>query len=97
MYKMALTQEILPGKLGEAKAWMRQIDKERSERDPAYKPPKRYITVFGNVHQLVVEWERDKLPEDPGLIAEQEPGKFVPVIVPGRTELLVLKELGLDS
>ena len=100
MYKLVLTHEILPGKLSAMKAWMKQRDEARRKRDPAYKPYKRYITVFGSVHQLVIELEVAKMEEEPlayAGIAGEAQGEFMAMIVPGRTELRVLKELDLGS
>ncbi len=100
MYKVVLTHEVLPGKLSAMKAWLKQQDEARSKRDPAYVPWKRYITIFGSVHQMVIELEVDKVPEEPWVYAEtagEAQEEFLTMIVPGRTELRVLKELDLGS
>jgi hypothetical protein len=101
VYKLILTHEVLPGKLAAIEAWFKEQDRERKKRNPEYTPYRRYITVFGNVHRLVVEAEMEKLPEDPWVFAEGPPSKagavFHEMIVPGRTELTLLKELELDS
>jgi hypothetical protein len=101
MYNVILTHEVLPGKLPAMKEWFIQQDKVRKERDPNYTPPRRYITVFGSVHQFVAEFEMEKLPENPWVFAESAPegaqAEFLTMIVPGRTELRVLKEIDLGS
>lgn len=103
MYKLVLIHEVLPGKLAALKAWSQQQDQERKERDAAYTPPRRYITVFGSVHQVIVEAEVETIPapflergyaEHP---AEGNQGEFLKLIVPGRSELRVLKELDISS
>jgi hypothetical protein len=64
---------------------------------------KRYITVAGSVHQVTVEIEGEEIPvsmlehpyaEGP---AEGAQGEFLQWIVPGRTEIRLLKELDLSS
>jgi hypothetical protein len=101
MYKALLIHEVLPGKLSEMKKWFKQADETRRKDDPNYKPFKRYITVFGSVHRIVIEVEMEKVPEDPLVYAEGAPegtqGEFLKMIVPGRSELLLLKELDLSS
>lgn len=105
MYKIVLTHEILPGKLGELKAWCKQQNQKRLVQDPSYRPYKRYVTVFGNVHQVVIEVETDQPPQDWLSFAyaevgpeeeEGSQGEFLKLIVPGRTELKLLKELDLS-
>ena len=101
MYKVILTHEVLPGKLPAMKAWFKEQDKVRSERNPDYRRPRRYITIFGSVHQFVAEFEMEKLPEDLWVYAESPPegaqAEFLKMIVPGRTEVRLLKELELGS
>jgi len=105
MYKVVLTHEVLPGKLAELKAWFKQQDEQRQAQDPAYTPWKRYITVFGSVHQIVIEIEMDQPPEEPWLsgYAEFGPeqldgaqGEFLKMIVPGQSELKLWKALDLS-
>jgi hypothetical protein len=102
MYKIVLIHEVLPGKLAALKAWCSQQDQERKARDAAYTPPKRYITLFGSVHQVMVEAEVETIPE-PFLRgyaehpAEGAQGEFLQLIVPGHSELRVLKELNISS
>ena len=52
MYKVVVTHEILPSKILELKAWLKRKDEEIGKQDPTYTPYKRYLTVFGNMHQL---------------------------------------------
>ena len=103
MYKLILTHEVLPGRLKEMMAWFKQADESRKKQDPAYKPYKRYITCFGSAHKVVIEMEvKDPAKADwiwEGAYAERSsgPGDFSAMIVPGRTEVLLLKELDLSS
>ena len=78
---------------------MSEADEKRTEQNPEYKPFKRYITVFGSVHQVIVEIEMEKLPEEPVVYAEmadEGQSELLTFIVPGRTTLHVLKELDLS-
>lgn len=93
MYKMILTHEVLPGKLTAMKEWFKADDDARAKQNPAYKPPKRHITVFGSVHQVVIEAEMEKCSEQPFVYAEAGQREVLEFIVPGRTELRVLKEI----
>ena len=97
MYKAQLIHEVLPGKFPEMQEWFRKADEKRKKEDPNYKPFKRYITVFGSVHRVIVEIEMEKVPEDPFLYAESTApagaDDFQNLIVPGRTELLLLREI----
>jgi hypothetical protein len=101
MYKVILTHEVLPGKLPAMKEWFKKQDKARAGREPGYVPPKRYITVFGSVHQFVAEFEMEKLPEELWVYAEFAPegaqAEFLTMIVPGQTEVRLLKKLDLDA
>ena len=65
MYKLVLTHEVLPGKLPELKVWFKQQDQQRQAQEPGYTPWKRYITIFGSVHQLVIEVELAQPPQEP--------------------------------
>jgi hypothetical protein len=103
MYKIILSHEVMPGKLADMKRWLVQQDIKRKEENPDYTPPKRYITVAGSVHQVTVEVEGEEIPvsmlehpyaEGP---AEGAQGEFLQWIVPGRTEIRLLKELDLGS
>jgi hypothetical protein len=98
-YKLLLLHEVLPGKLATMKAWFKQQDRARKEQDATYIPRRRYTTVFGSVHQVLVEMEAEKIPEylleqsyaeHP---AEGAQGEFLQLIVPGRTEMRVLQRL----
>ena len=101
MYQIVLIHEVLPGKLPEMKTWFKEADERRASQNPDYRPPRRFITVFGSVHQFVAMFEMEKVPEEPLVYAEMAPegeqGEFLKLIVPGRTEIHVLKELELDS
>jgi hypothetical protein len=103
MYKIILSHEVMPGKLADMKRWIVQQDIKRKEENPDYTPPKRYITVAGSVHQVTVEVEGEEIPvymlehpyaEHP---AEGPQSEFLQWIVPGRSEVRLLKELDLSS
>ena len=55
-------------------------------------PPTRYITVFGSANQIVIEVETDTIPEKVYAEATHNEG-LLPLIVPGRTELRLLKKI----
>ena len=100
MYKLVLIHEVLPGRLADMVAWMKKQDAERVKQDPAYKPFKRYITVFGSAHQVTIEVEVEKLSEEPLVYAEMAldggQGEFLGFITPGTTAIHLLKELDLS-
>jgi hypothetical protein len=101
MYKLILTHEVMPGKLPALNAWFRQRDAERKQQNPEYQPPKRYITVYGSLHQVVIEAETESAVSHlterayAELGGEGAQGEFLAMIVPGRSELRLLKELDL--
>jgi hypothetical protein len=99
MYKAVLTHEVIPGKLSDLKQWFQNADQERKARNPDYTPPKRYITVIGNLTKFYGEVEREALPEHlSGWIENIEgQGNLKDLIVPGRTERYVLKELEIEG
>lgn len=102
MYKMILSHEVMPGKLPALNAWFRQRDQERKQQNPNYQPPKRYITVYGSVHQVLIEVETEGVPGHLTERAYAEHGgdgvqaEFLAMIVPGRSELRLLKGLDLS-
>lgn len=92
MYKIVLTHEILPGKLAQVIQWLKGRDEAAHKRNPDFQPPTRYITVYGSVHQIVIEVEYDTIPD--GVYAEATHNEgLLPLIVPGRTELRLLKKI----
>lgn len=101
MYKLILTHEVMPGKLPALNAWFRQRDVERKQQNPDYQPPKRYITVYGSLHQVVIEAETESAVSHlterayAELGGEGAQGEFLAMIVPGRSELRLLKEIKL--
>jgi len=101
MYKVILTHEVMPGKLPALNAWFRQRDAERKQQNPDYRPPKRYITVYGSLHQVIIEAETESAVSHlterayAELGGEGAQGEFLAMIVPGRSELRLLKELDL--
>ncbi|MCB9156317.1 MAG: hypothetical protein H6645_04285 [Caldilineaceae bacterium] len=101
MYKLVLTHELLPGKLGEMKAWLKQSDERRKQADPSYTAIKRYITVYGSVHQITIELEMENTTDHPFVdgYAEMVGGAqddYLKMIVPGSSELKILKEIDLS-
>lgn len=99
MYKLILTHEVMPGKLHALNAWFRQRDVDRKQQNPDYQPPKRYITVYGSLHQVIIEVETDSAAgyltdhAYAELDSEGAQGEFLAMLVPGRSELRLLKEL----
>ena len=60
-------------------------------------PPKRYITVFGNLTQVVAEFPAETVPDYPVVWAEGDGGAGVyDMVIPGRSEMYVLKEIESD-
>jgi hypothetical protein len=98
----------MPGKLNDFVAWCKEADAQRKEQDPAYEPFRRFITCFGSANHVVIEIEVED-PAAEGWLWEMfaakgtgspgagSSGGFSTLIVPGRTELRLLKELDLGS
>lgn len=64
--------------------------------DPDYDGPLRqYITVFGSVNQLVIELDSETVPESVYAEATHNQG-LLPLIVPGRSVIQVLKQLEFE-
>ena len=63
--------------------------------DPDYKGPRQYITVYGSVNQLVIEVESEKPWEKSYAEATHNEG-LIPLIVPGRTVVQLLKKLEFE-
>lgn len=99
VYKAVLVHEVIPGKLSELKRWFQDADRERTAKNPGYVPPKRYITVIGNLTRVYCEWPWEVIPDHPPVWSEsiQEQGDFKDLIVPGRSEVFVLKELEIEG
>lgn len=99
MYKGVYVHEIVPGKFSEFKRWCRNADQERRERDPDYTPPKRYITVIGNLTRFYGEFDLGAVPEHPGAWSEmvERQGGFKELVIPGKSELYVLKEVIIED
>ena len=101
MYKAQLIHEVQPGKFPEMKEWFKRADEGRRKNNPDYTPFKRYLTVYGSVHRVVVEFEMEKAPEEPYFFAEGEPTgagvDFWKLIVPDITEVQLLKEIDLSD
>ena len=95
MYKMVLVHEIIPGKLSDFKRWFQNADRERKAKDPDHVPMKRYITVIGNLTRFYAERELDAVPDQPGAWLEsiENQGDLKDMVVPGSTEVYVLKEI----
>ena len=99
MYKFVLTHEIVPGKLSALKRWIKNADRERTAKNPGYKPYKRYITVIGSVTRIHIELEYETWPERPIVWSEvvEGQGEFKDLVVAGMSECTVLKELELEG
>lgn len=99
MYKAVLVHEIIPGKFSDAKRWFENADRDRKKKNPDYVPPKRYITVIGNLTRFFAEFELDTVPEHPSVWSEsiEGNGDLKDMVVPGRSELYVLKEMQIES
>ena len=46
-HKCLITHRVKPGHYEEVKKWFSDEDKKRKEKNPQYKPPRRYVTVYG--------------------------------------------------
>jgi hypothetical protein len=99
VYKAVLVHEIVPGKYSDIERWFENADRERKQRDPDYVPPKRYITVIGNLTRFFAEFELDAVPAKPSVWSEsiERHGDLKDIVVPGRTELYVLKKMRIES
>jgi hypothetical protein len=99
MYKAVLVHEVIPGKLSELKQWFQNADRERKSKNPNYTPPKRYITVIGSLTRVycLIDWET--VPDHPVVWSEiiEGQGEFKDLIVPGKSEGFVLKELEIEG
>ncbi len=62
MYKAVLTHEIMPGMLPDVIAWLKEEERKAKEKNPDTKVPERFITVFGSVNQIVIEFETEEVP-----------------------------------
>ena len=103
MFKQVMTHEILPGKLPEVKKWLQGNYDELRKKDPNfkgpnhpdYKGPRQYITVYGSANQLVIELDLEKPMEISYAEATHNEG-LIPLIVPGRTVVQLLKKLEFE-
>ena len=97
MYKVVLVHEVVPGKLAAFKRWFRNADRERKAKNPDYTPFKRYITVIGSLTRVYIEIEYEAWPERPIVWVEGVKDDFKDLIVAGKSEMYVLKELETES
>ena len=95
MYKVVLVHEIVPGKLSDYKRWFQDADKARKEKNPDYTPLKRYITVFGSLTRVFIEFDWDTVPDHPFVWSEaiEKQGDHKDMVVPGQSQMYVLKEM----
>ena len=95
MYKVMLVHEIIPGNLSAFKRWVQNADRERQAKNPDYVPPKRYITVIGLLTRVYIEFGWETLPDHPTVWSEavEGHGEFKDLVVAGKSEGYVLKEL----
>jgi hypothetical protein len=101
MYQIVVTHEIMPGKTPELIKWVQGGWDEARKKDPKLKVPgdpdyrgsqRQFITVYGSAYQFVFEAKVDKIPEEPYALAGNK-GALLPLLVPGRTTIQVLKLL----
>jgi hypothetical protein len=103
MYQLVITHEIMPGKVPDVIKWLQgNYDQARKKDpnlkvpgDPDYRGPQRqYITVFGSAYQFVMELDMEKMPDagQPYALATHN-AALLPLIVPGRTVVQLLKQL----
>ena len=92
-FKVRLSHLIVPGKYEEMAEWFRIQDKQRSENDSNYRPPKRYINQFGESFRVECEFIFDDLPSDPLVYGVTNQQDFFTFIVPGSTTMDVWKEI----
>ena len=99
MYKLVLIHKIIPGKLSAFERWVRNTDDKRKKQNPDYVPLKRYITVLGDLTKVVIEMEMETVPEHPIVWMEnvENDGDLKDMIVPGTSEIYVLKELTIEA
>ena len=58
-HKCLITHRVKPGHYKEVKKWFSDEDKKRKEKNPQYKPPRRYVTVYGQTSEVVCEFDID--------------------------------------
>ena len=99
MYKVVLTHEVIPEKLPEFIEWFKNADKKRREANPEYIPPKRYVTVYGNLRQVTIEMEFEEVPASmtksawlEGKSSQEELSSMFT-----RSEFALLKEIDTES
>ena len=97
MYQLVITHELPPGGLPAMLAYYHAVDEARAKANPAYKPPRRYATVFGSGFQVVSEHDLETLPPDMGAYMQNAQTdiekSYEKLIVPGRSEIRLLKQL----
>ena len=60
-YKLLMTHRVKPGHYEEVKKWFSDADKSRRGNNPVYENPKRYVTMFGETHEVITEVEMDEI------------------------------------
>ena len=98
MYKVILTHQVAAGKGRALAAWCKEADERRAQANPDYVAPKRYMTVFGNRGKVVIEFEVEDTAALARLLEPEKPapgGSMQDLIVPGMSELILLKEMDL--
>ncbi len=93
MVKIVLSHQVLPGKYAELVKWFKSADNTRKEKDKEYQAPKRYINQFGDAFRIYVEFVLDELPSDFMTYGTTDQPEFFSLIIPGSTEVNVLKEI----
>ena len=94
-----MVHEVIAGKLSELKRWFQNADQERKAQNPGYTPPKRYVTVIGSLTKFFGEFDLKAVPEHPSVWIEniERQGKLKNLVVAGKSELYVLRELERES
>jgi hypothetical protein len=100
MYKVVLTHLVAPGKQRAMEAWFKEADQKRAKVDPSYIVPKRYMTVFGSQSKVVCEFNVADIAALAEILEPKVPiasgtGSFLEFVVPGMSEMVLLKEIEL--
>ena len=100
MYKVILTHQVAAGKGRALADWCKEADEKRAQANPDYVAPKRYMTVFGNRGKVVIEFVVEDAATLARLLEPETPAagggsNMQDLIVPGMSEMLLLKEMDL--
>jgi hypothetical protein len=104
MYQIVMTHEIMPGKTPEVIKWLQGNWDQMRKKDPTLKVPgdpdyrgsqRQFITAIGSAYQFVLEMDVEKLDLDktPLYAIATHNAPLLPLLVPGRSTIQVLKLL----